>query len=338
VNQAPTLVVLNGTCLDVVDSQRAWIESLGVKLLAEQRYRSADAAEIRALCQQADAVILPASVRSAPLEADMIAAPRLKVCAIAASGFEWLDVAAATRHGIVVTNAPGGEGAEVVAEIAWGLMLAAARQIPHHHMLLSRGDMTRGAGTMVSGKTLGIIGIGAIGREVALRAKGWRMRVMAHDPWADVNFVREHGIELVDLDKLLRESDFVSLHVRLNEQTRGMIGPEQIAMMKPTTFLINTARKELVDEAALVEAILKKRLGGAGLDDPPGEAGKKLFGLPNVVFTTHLGNRAIEGMIAVFRAAVESAVTVLRGGRPKSVVNPEVYQSHALRLKQAQTA
>jgi phosphoglycerate dehydrogenase-like enzyme len=322
----PNLVVLNGTCLDVVESQRAWIESLGVRLLADQSNRTSGEVETRALIRQAHAVILPAGLRSAPSDELMAESKRLRVCAIAASGFEWLDVAAATRHGIVVTYAPGGEGAAVVADLAWGLMLAAARQIVHHHNLLSRGDMSRGMGSGVSGKALGIVGLGAIGKEVALRATGFRMRVLAHDPYADKAFAAEHHVELVPLDTLLRESDFVSLHVRLSEQTRRMIGPRELAMMKPTAFIINAARQELIDEAALADAILNHRLAGAGLDDPPGEAGMKLFGLPNVVFTTHLGNRALEGVVAVFRTAVESAVAVLRGQRPQFVVNPEVYE------------
>jgi phosphoglycerate dehydrogenase-like enzyme len=320
-----TLAVLNATCLDVVESQRQWIESLGVKLLAEQSFRSADRARLKDILRDVDAIILPASVRAAPSDQEMADAPRLKVCAIAASGYEWLDVTAATRHGIVVTYAPGGEGAEVVADLTWGLLLAATRQIVHHHNLLSRGDGTRGMGTGVSGKTLGIVGIGAIGKEVALRAKGFRMNVLAHDPYADRAFTEAHNIKLVPMEQLLCESDFVTLHVRLTEETRNMISAPQLGMMKKNAFIINAARQELIDEQALADAIVSGHLGGAGLDDPPGEAGKKLFGHPGVVFTTHLGNRALEGVIAVFRSAVESAVAVLRGQRPKFVVNPKVY-------------
>jgi phosphoglycerate dehydrogenase-like enzyme len=321
----PTLAVLNGTCLDVVESQRQWIEAQGIALLADQSLRGADRERIRAVLRQADAVVLPASLRSTPSDDDMVQAPQLKVCAIAASGYEWFDIAAATKHGIVVTYAPGGEGAEVVADLAWGLLLAAARQIVHHHLLLSRGEGGRGMGTGVSGKTLGIIGIGAIGREVALRARGFRMNLLAHDPYADKAFAEKHQIHLVSLEQLLRESDFVTLHVRLTDETRHMIGARELAMMKRNAFIINAARQELIDEAAMAEAITSGHLGGAGLDDPPGPAGRKLFGHPGVVFTTHLGNRALEGVIAVFRSAVESAIMVLSGNRPRYIVNPEVY-------------
>jgi phosphoglycerate dehydrogenase-like enzyme len=322
----PTLAVLNGTCLDVVESQRQWIESLGVRLLADQSFRSAGRDRLRDVAREADAIIIPASGRSFPSGDEMAAAPDLKVCAIAASGYEWLDIEAATKHGIVVTYAPGGEGAEVVADLTWGLLLASTRQIVHHHNLLAREESGRGMGTGVSGKTLGIVGIGAIGKEVALRAKGFRMKVLAHDPYADVAFAKAHDVKLVSFEELLKESDFVTLHVRLTEQTRHMISATQLRMMKPNAFIVNAARQELIDEAALVAAIHSGHIGGAGLDDPPGPEGRKLLGHPGVVFTTHLGNRALEGVIAVFRSAVESAVAVLRGQRPKFVVNPQVYE------------
>ena len=322
----PRLAVLNGTCLDVVEDFRQWVASQGVELLAEQSYRALDSAGILEVCKQSDAVILPASVRNHPLAEHMAAAPRLLVCSIAASGFEWLDVEAATRNGIIVTFAPGREGAEVVADMAWGLMLAVARQIPYHNQLLMRGDETRGMGSSVFGKTLGIVGLGNIGKCVARRAKGFDVRVIATEPYPDGKFVREHGVRLVGLDELLAESDFVSLHMRLDEKTRNLIGARELSRMKRTAILINTARQELVDEAALVAAIEAKQIAGAGLDDPPGEAAKKLLGRYNVVFTPHLGNRAIEGVRGVFKSALENCVAVFRGERPDFVVNPRVYE------------
>jgi D-3-phosphoglycerate dehydrogenase len=218
--------------------------------------------------------------------------------------------------------------------MALGLMFAVARQIPQHHQQLCRGDESRGMGTSLFGKTLGIIGLGAIGKELALRGPGLKLRVVAYDPFPDREFAAAHGVELLGLDDLLQSSDFVSLHVRLSDQTRNMIGPREVRLMKASTCLINAARRELVNEDALVEAILEKRLAGAGLDDPPGPAAKKLCGLPNVVFTPHIGNRAIEGVNGVFRAAVESAIDVLQGRRPKHIVNPAVYEQ-GVRSRQA---
>ena len=323
----PRLAVLNGTCLDVIEDFRDWIEAQDVELVAKPSYRALDSTGIAGICREVDAVILPASVRSHPLAEHMAAAPRLLVCSIAASGFEWLDVEAATKHGIIVTFAPGREGAEVVADMAWGLMLAVARQIPYHNQLLMRGDGTRGMGSSVFGKTLGIVGLGNIGKCVARRARGFDVRVIATEPYPDEAFVREQGVRLVPLEELLAESDFVSLHMRLDEKTRHLIGAPQLARMKPTAILINTARHELVDEAALVSAIEAKQIGGAGLDDPPGEAAKKLLGRFNVVFTPHLGNRAIEGVRGVFKTALENCFAVFRGERPQFVVNPRVYET-----------
>jgi phosphoglycerate dehydrogenase-like enzyme len=321
----PRLLVLNPTCLDVIDLHRASIESHGVELLAEQSYRTASQSEILQALRRADAVILPAAIRNLPLAEHMAACPQLRVCSIAASGFEWLDVAAATREGIVVCFAPGGLGAQVVAEMALALMLAVARQIPYHNQQLCRGDATRGMGTSLFGKTLGIIGLGSIGRELALCAKSFRLRIVACEPQPDRRFVVQHGVELLSLEELLRQADFVSLHVRLNEETRHMIGAPELRLMKPTAYLINAARQELVDEEALAGAILSGQIAGAALDDPPGPAAKKLLGRSNVIFTPHLGNRAIEGVNAVFRAAWEAAIQVLRGQRPTFVVNPQVY-------------
>lgn len=334
----PRLLILNPTCLDVVDDHRRWIEEAGVELLADQSNRHLNAGAALALLKEADGVILPAAARTLPQPQDMLACPHLLVCSIAASGYEWLDVAAATRAGIVVAFAPGHEGAEVVADMAWGLMLAVARQIPHHHQLICAGDHTRGMGFSVFGKTLGIIGLGNIGRAVARRAKGFDMKVVATEVRPDEQFVRDHKIELLPLEDLLRRSDFVSLHLRLDETTQHIIGRQQLGLMKPTAVLINTARRELVDEAALAEAIISARLAGAGLDDPPGALGKRLLGLPNVVFTPHLGNRAIEGVNGVFRMAVQNCLNVFRGERPQSVVNAEVYEGAIRRPRWKQTS
>jgi D-3-phosphoglycerate dehydrogenase len=208
-------------------------------------------------------------------------------------------------------------------------MLAVARQIPYHNQLLMRGDETRGMGSSVFGKTLGIVGLGNIGKCVARRAKGFDVRVIATEPYPDEKFVREQGVRVVPLDELLAESDFVSLHMRLDERTRNLIGARELARMKRTAILINTARQELVDEAALVAAIESKEIAGAGLDDPPGPVAKKLLGCNNVVFTPHLGNRAIEGVRGVFRTAVLNAAAVLRGERPEFIVNPQVYERGA---------
>jgi D-3-phosphoglycerate dehydrogenase len=328
----PTIVLLNPTCLDVLPTHRAWLDTLGVNLVADDSFRALRPEQVDDVLAGAEALILPASLRTLP-SAELMARHRsLRVLAIAASGFDWLDVDAATRNGIVVTYAPVPAGSEVVADLAFGLMLAVARQIPHYDQLVRRGDHQRGMGVTVWRKTLGIVGLGNIGRAVARRARGFEMRILASDPAPDTTFVQAHGVEIVSLEKLLRESDFISLHVRLNTETHAMIGAKEIALCQPSAFLINTARQELVDEAALTKALLHGRLAGAGLDDPPRAPHSPLLQLPNVVLTPHLGNRALEGVNAVFRCAMENVVAALRGERPQYVLNPEVYDQASLRV------
>jgi D-3-phosphoglycerate dehydrogenase len=257
------IAVLNGTCLDVSEDHRCEIKSRDCELLADQRYRSISLGDTVEIIRTCDAIVGPAEADCGlPFDEHLREMPRLRCVAIAASGYDDFDVEAATRNGVVVTNAPVREGAEVVADMAIGLMLAVCRQIPYHHTLLSRGDGSRGTGTSMFGRTVGIIGLGKIGRHVALRVKGFHMLILASEPVPDERFVAEHEIELVSQDELLRRADFVSLHVRLNDQTRNLISYEQFALMKPTAVLINTARKDVVYEPALVEAIQRMQIGG----------------------------------------------------------------------------
>ncbi len=318
-------MILNPTCLDVLDEHRDYLDSRDVSWTADAAFRSLRPDQVDDVLAGAEALILPASLRYLPLAEHMERHTSLRVLSIAASGFDWLDVEAATRCGIVVTYAPVREGVEVVADMTWGLMLAVARQIPHHDRQIRNGRYDRGMGVSVWGKTLGIVGLGRIGRAVARRAAAFEMQVLATEPNPDKEFVRKYGIELVSLDDLLRRADFVSLHVRLDAQTRNMIGSRELALMKPTAYLINTARVELVDDEALTAAVTDGRIAGAALDDPPVRPDSPLLKLPNAIFTPHLGNRAIEGVNAVFRAAIDNALAVLEGRRPELVVNPEVY-------------
>ncbi len=321
----PKLVILNPTCLEVLEAHRGHLDGLGVDWRGETGFCSLQERDVDSALQDADALVLPAAIRDLPRAEHMRWYRSLKVLSIAASGYDWLDVEAATANGIVVTNAPVIEGIEVVADMTWALLLAVSRQIPHFHQSICAGNYERGMGVAAWRKTLGIVGLGNIGRAVARRAAGFEMRVLATEPKPDQAFLVKQGIQLVSLETLLRESDFISLHVRLDTSTRGMIGHRELAMMKPAAILINAARQQLVDETALVEAILGERLAGAGLDDPPSRPDTPLRGHPSVVFAPHHGNRAIEGVHAVFRAAIDNAVAVLAGRRPEWVVNPAVF-------------
>ena len=332
-NARRRIVVLNPTCLDVLDADpRAVRAPDGIELVTDPAFRKLTLADADSVFAGADALVLPTPVRTLPHAEHMERHRNLRVLSIAASGFDWLDVGSATRHGIVVANAPVREGAEVVADMAWALMLAVARQVPYHHQAMVTGRSIRGAGTSGYGKTLGIIGHGNIGKATARRAAGFDVNVIATTPNPDPAYARAHDIELTSLDHLLARADFVSLHVRLDAKSKGMIGPREIGLMKRSAYLINTARDQLVDPAALTRAVVEGRIAGAALDDPPAEAHKELLSLPNVVFTPHLGNRAMEGMRAVFQAAVDNAVDALEGRKPRHVLNPEVYESTNLRL------
>ena len=273
-----------------------------------------------------DAIIGPANWTLSLDDGPRSEASRPRVISLASSGHEWVDVPSATRHGIVVTYAPIATLGEVVADHALGLLLAVARQIPEHHFRLQQGDATRGMGAQVWGRTLGIVGLGNIGKKVALRAQGFEMHVLAVDTCPDRDFCDRHGVKVVDLDTVLEQSDFVSLHLRLDATTRGFIGARELGRMKPSAYLINTARAELIDEDALVEAILRGRIAGAALDDAPREAARRLLHRPNVVFTPHIGNRVLESADAVCRQAYTNALDILRGRTPelRYVLNPEI--------------
>lgn len=321
----PRILILNATCLDVVETHRSWLDSLNAEFVYDSSFRTLTPQQADDILADADGLILPAAVRALPSREQMEKHARLKVLSLAASGYDWLDVSAATDLGIAVPFAPVAEGAEVVADMTFALLLAVVRQVPYHHHLLQTGRYERGMGVSLWRKTLGIVGLGNIGRAVARRAKGFDMNLLAVEPAPDATFVQTYGVKLTSLDELLRDSDFVSLHVRLNESTRNLIGPRELARMKPSAFLINTARQELVDEQALTEALLAGRLAGAALDDPPQQKNSPLLTLPNFVCVPHLGNRAIEGVTAVFQTAVRNAVDVLHGRRPALLVNPRVY-------------
>lgn len=187
--------------------------------------------------------------------------PALRVIARNGVGYDAVDVAAATEHGIAVTVTPG-VNQESVAEHTFALLLTLARAVVPQHTAIRGGGWRRDSGVPLRGRTLGLVGLGRIGREVALRAAAFRMRVLAHEPVPDARFVAQHRITLVPLDQLLAESDFVSLHVPLSQESRNLIDARAFHLMKPTAFLINTARGGLIAEADLVRR--SKTVGSPG--------------------------------------------------------------------------
>jgi len=248
----------------------------------------------------------------------LAACPDLRLISVWGTGTDHVDLAAAARHGVVVTNTPG-VSAISIAEHALALLLAVARRIPQLDAATRRGEWPRGQSVELHGKTCGIVGLGAIGRRFARIAAGIGMRVIA---WT-MHPKPEPGVEFVELDDLYCSSDVVSIHLRLSPATEGFIASRQLALMKPTAILINTARGAIVDEVALIDALVKGRIAGAGLDvfsTEPLPAGHPLAQLPNVVMTPHCAGITPEALEAGLRMAVENIWEFLAGRAAHAVI------------------
>jgi len=246
-------------------------------------------------------------------------ADHLKVIARYGVGVDQVDLEAAREKGIIVTNTPGANSVSV-AELALGLMLALARQIPEAVQSVQQGKWPRYAGVSLEGKTVGILGLGAIGKQLVRRLAGFDCTILAYDPFADENFVEEYRIELAPMDMLIARSDFVSLHLPLLPETRGLVNDAFLARMKKGAFLINTTRGEVIDEAALLRALESGHLRGVGLDaftvEPP-ETSNPLLHLPQVIATPHLGAQTDGATSNMGWFAMRDCLAVLRGEEPK---------------------
>ncbi len=267
-----------------------------------------------------------------PLTAAVIEqCPDLRVIAQIAVGHDNIDVAAATARGIVVTNTPG-VLTEATADLTWALLLAAARRLPTAERFLRDGKWQRWDVDLLCGhdvheRTLGIVGFGRIGQAVARRARGFSMRVLyASRTPAPQAIEQELGAQRVPLDLLLKQSDYVSLHVPLRDETRHLIGVEQLCQMKRSAFLINTSRGPVIDENALVAALEEGLIAGAGLDvfeyEPRVHPG--LLEHPGVVLLPHVGSAVTSVRSLMCALAARDCAAVLRGERPQHPVNPEV--------------
>lgn len=247
------------------------------------------------------------------------AADRLRVISRYGAGVDQVDLDAATRRGIAVTNTPGANKI-AVAELCIGLMFALARNIPQVATAARSGVWKRTAGWELSGKTLGIIGLGEIGREVAARAPALGMRVLAHDPFSRLEV---NGVQHVDLPTLIQQSDVIALHCALTPETRHLINTDRLSRMRKGAYLINTARGDLVDERALYEALKSGHLGGAAADvfhdDPP--ANNPLLTLDNFIATPHIGATTRESVLRMSMMAARNAVAILRGEPCDYIVN-----------------
>ncbi len=242
--------------------------------------------------------------------------PTLKVVSMHGVGVDHIDIAAANQKGVVIANCLGTND-QSVADLTIGLMISIARNIPSVDMVARSGGWGAHAGSELWNKTLGLIGLGRIGRGVAKRALGFDMKVLAYDPYVQAENV-EQGISMASLDEVLQSADYVSLHAALSEETRHMIGVPQLQVMKPTAYLINTSRGALVDEEALYAGLIEKQIAGAALDvyevEPPQDS--PLLQLENIVVTTHIGAHTRESIERVGVMAAENVLRTLQGGQP----------------------
>ena len=266
--------------------------------------------------------------------ADIIqAGKKLQVIARAGVGVDNIDVEEATRRGIVVVNAPTGNTISA-AEHTIALMLSLARHIPQANVALRSGVWRRSdfMGTEVRGKTLGIIGLGRVGSEVARRALGLEMKLIAHDPFISVDYARNLQVELVPLERLLKEADFITLHIPLTTSTKGIIAAKQLALVKPTARIINTARGGLIDEKALAKAVKEGRVAGAAIDvfstEPATES--ILFEDDNIIVTPHLGASTTEAQAMAAKDIAEQIITVFKGQPPTHSINAPFISAEVL--------
>lgn len=290
------------------------VRDAGIELVLAAGDDPLDAAALARVAADADGLILGLDHCDASVFA---AAPRLRAIARYGVGTDSVDLEAARRHGVTVTNTPGAN-TTAVAELTLALMLALARDVPAAASAARAGEWRRARGWELAGKTLGLIGLGQIGRAVAERARGFGMTVVAHDPYTSA----PADVEQLDLDALWPRADVISLHVGLDPSTHHLIDADVIARCKPTAVIVNTARGGLIDEDALADALLSGTIAGAAADvferEPPGDS--PLLPLPNFIATPHLGATTREATQRMGIAAAAEVVAMLTGGRPKHVV------------------
>jgi len=270
------------------------------------------------------------------------AGERLKVISNYAVGYDNIDVEVATKRGIYVTNTPG-VLTETTADLAWAILMAIARRVVEADKYVRAGRWVHAwgpkmmLGSDVHGKTLGIVGLGRIGSAVARRAKGFNMRVIYYDVFRREDLERELGLEYKPLEELLKEADYVTLHVPLTKETYHLIGERELNLMKPTAYLINTSRGAVIDQKALYKALKERRIAGAALDvfeKEPIDPDDPLLELDNVVLTPHIGSASIETRKKMAMIAAENLVSVLRGVEPPNLVNPEVRRIRPLKPRE----
>jgi len=317
------IVAVTDSVFPSLDPERRVLEPLGYEFRAGQS-KSED--DVLALAADADGILNCYAKMTARVIAGL---KRCKIIARYGIGVDNVDLAAATKAGIVVTNVPD-YCVDEVSDHALALFLSLARRVVAADTAVKGGawDVVAHKGIRrLRGQTLGLLGFGKIARALATKAQALGMKVVALDPYVDADTMAKQGVRKAELDPLLAEADFVSVHVPLSKETRNFIGERELARMKPTAILVNTSRGGLVDEVALAAALTARRLAGAGLDvvspEPPA-ADNPLRSAPNIVLTPHLAFYSQESVVELQTKVAEEVARVLKGERPRSPVNPEV--------------
>jgi len=322
----PTVIIMTKKFAEVSRDPITTLEKAGFTVVEKDydRVQPSQEDEVCRAIQGADAIIVTAMF---PATRKVIeSTSRLKMIAIRSAGFEGADLKAATDRGVVVTNNPG-SNAEAVADMAIGLMLSVSRQIARKDREMRQGLYPRGnGGEDLFRKTVGIIGLGNVGKRVAKRVQGFEVKVIANDIVEYPEFQEQYNIPYYSKEELLRRSDFVTVHVPLDNSTRGMINEDRLRLMKKTSFLINTARGAIVDEKALYRALKEGWIAGAGLDvfetEPPVFRDHIL--LDNVVSTPHSAGLSNQASYAMAMETVNKVITFFQGKAPENVLNPDV--------------
>lgn len=275
--------------------------------------------EILNLIKDIDGIIIGIDELSAKI---IERADKLKVISKYGTGLDNIDINMATNKKIIVTNTPTAN-VDAVADLAFGLILSLARRIPEADQKTKKGKWEKIIGKSVWEKTLGVIGLGKIGRQVVKRARGFKMNILGFDLIKDKKFAQRYGIKYINLEKLLQKSDYITIHLPLNDATRGMISYKELGKIKKEAFLINTSRGGIVDEQALYKALRNNQLKGAALDvysnEPPVES--PLKELDNVIMTPHIGAYTEEAIENMGMQAAQNLIDVLEGRKPKNRVN-----------------
>jgi len=318
-----------------LDKERRILEEVGAELIPHQ-CRSED--ELIEVAKDADALL---NLYFGPISERVIKS--LKKCKVISRygiGVDTIDIEAATKNGIVVTNVPSYCVGEV-SDHTLGLILCLARKIVLLNEFVKKGvwDFKLSKPVYrIEGKTLGIVGFGKIGREVARKAKSFGFKILFYDPYVEKEVGREYGAEAVELDTLLKESDFVTLHLPLNKDTRHLLNEEKIKLMKKTAFLVNVARGGIVDTSSLYRALKEGQIAGAALDVieeiPPLKKEEPLLELENIIITPHSAWYSEESIQELQETAARQVACVLQGRWPKNVVNPEVKKYLKVNLKE----